>query len=98
MNNKKITTQEIEPQVRSLREWKLDDPGIYSYYAFDMRGPIDGNLRTLDTIRLDILAEKKLESIPLNSIFEMKIAFIWWDIDLDHSGYYSDDIFSCIKL
>ena len=97
ITDKLITTQKMEPQLETLRQWNQDYPGIYSYYAVDSKGPSAGNLRTLDAIRFDISGGRNLQSIPRNAPFEMKIAFLWLDVDVDYYGEYSDDVYSCLK-
>lgn len=70
--------------------WSVDrDPGLYRYFAVNSKKP-EGNGKTITLLRLDF-------SGPIRQNFEMEIAFIWYDLEYDHSGFMSKEIYKCQK-
>lgn len=71
--------------------WNVDsDPGLYRYFAANTKAP-EGNGKTITLLRLDFTG-------PIRQSFEMEIAFIWYDIEYDHSGFMSKEIYNCKKV
>lgn len=65
INSKRLTLTHFKSDQTTT--WDLDDRGLYSYFAYDARGVQEGNVNTIQFLRLDLPEGKPVEAFEIGT-------------------------------